>query len=189
MKQKTISDGICRDAASTSTKTAPVPIIIFGAALKKDGSPTPALRDRVKAALAFGRHHKNVLYIPTGNVPQKGVTEAEVMACLLLKEGVSATEIVVEKTATDTFDSIVACTKILKKQSLSNTRIALATSPYHMPRCTLLMRLAGWKVHQVPFPYKNLTRTNLFHKILIIGHEILASGWDALLVLAWRIVR
>lgn len=165
------------------------PIIIFGAALKNDGAPTPALQDRVRAALAFGKQYKNVLYIPTGNVPQNGVTEADVMTGLLLKGGVSAEHIIAEQTATDTFDSVVACTKILQKQGIGEQSVALATSPYHMPRCMLLMRLAGWRVQQIPFPYKNLPQTTLFHKTLIIAHEVLATGWDALLVLGWRIVR
>ncbi|GAN63873.1 hypothetical protein AA0313_2174 [Acetobacter indonesiensis NRIC 0313] len=166
-----------------------VPIIIFGAALRPDGSPSPALVNRVNAALSFGQNSPNALYIPTGAVPQAGRTEADVMSELLKNAGISDGQIIAEQTATDTFDSIVACSKILQKQNIKNQSIMLATSPYHMPRCLLLMKIAGWETKAIPFPYASLQGKTAFQKFYILTHEALACAWDALLVLLWRIVR
>ncbi|MCX2560369.1 YdcF family protein [Acetobacter farinalis] len=170
-------------------ESAVTPIIIFGAALRADGSPSPALQHRVQAAVQFGAHQTNPLYLVTGGVPRAGHTEAAVMHRLLTDAGVAPEKILVEPAATDTFDSILYCTKILQEQSLEECTLALATSTYHMPRCLLLMRLAGWRVRAVPFPFPLMGRESLFRTLVRIGHEILASAWDAFLVLRWRIVR
>lgn len=165
------------------------PIVIFGAALRPDGSPSPALRHRVQAALRFGANQTAPLYLVTGGVPRNGVTEATVMRRLLAGAGVSTADILEDHAATDTFDSVVNCTKILEKQGFGGQPLALATSRYHLPRCLLLMRLAGWRVQAVPFPFPITGRESLLRTGLRIGHESLASLWDALLVTCWRIVR
>nr|WP_298794887.1 YdcF family protein [uncultured Acetobacter sp.] len=166
-----------------------MPIIIFGAALRADGTPSPALQHRVQAAVLFGKQQRAHLYLATGGVPQNGLTEAAVMRRLLLENGVSAEAILEDHVATDTFDSVINCTKILKEQGLEGHTLALTSSPYHLPRCLLLMRLAGWQVQAVPFPFPVSGQESWFLMALRIGHELVASIWDALLVLRWRIVR
>ena len=59
------------------------PIIIFGAAVRPDGSPSPALRRRVEAALRFGAGRADALYIPTGAKGRFGEAECAVMATQL----------------------------------------------------------------------------------------------------------
>ncbi|GBQ81060.1 hypothetical protein AA14337_1909 [Acetobacter malorum DSM 14337] len=176
-------------SASKTHGQAVTPILIFGAALRADGTPSPALQHRVLAAVQFGAKQNAPLYLVTGGVPRNGLTEASVMRRLLLEAGAPAEAILEDHAATDTFDSVVNCTKILKKQCLEGQTLALATSTYHMPRCLLLMRLAGWSVQAVPFPFPVTGRKNIFRTGLRIGHEVLASLWDAFLVLCWRIVR
>lgn len=167
-----------------------LPVIIFGAALNPDGNPSVALLNRVHSALVFGAAHGPVVYIPTGGVPQNGQTEAAVMASCLLKAGVAPDTILPEPTAGDTFDSAIACTRLLRQAEYSTAQpIAVVSSPLHLPRCVLLMRLAGWKVQAVPFLRAQPHVPNMRKKLLRIAHECLALPWDALLVLGWRIVR
>ncbi|GBR51427.1 hypothetical protein CSR02_11760 [Acetobacter pomorum] len=167
-----------------------LPVIIFGAALNSDGSPSAALLNRVHSALVFGTTHNSVLYIPTGGVPQNGKTEADVMVSCLLEAGIAPEHILAEPTAGDTFDSAVACTHLLRQAGYSTpSPIAVVSSPLHVPRCVLLMRLMGWKVQTVPFLRAQPHAPNMRKKLLRIAHECLALPWDALLVLGWRIVR
>lgn len=165
------------------------PLIIFGAALRPDGTPTPALLDRVHSALAYGATRQTT-YIVTGGVPRNGLTEAAVMAERLARAGVPERQIVREDSATDTFESIVACSHILVRSGVSRRApIAMITSPYHTPRCLLLLRLAGWRAHAVPFAPMRYRAMPLRTKLRHFAHETLAIAWDALLVLVWRIVR
>ena len=118
-------------------------IIILGAAVRADGSPSRALRDRVEAALAWGQAQAKLpLYVPTGGIGRHGPAEAEVMARLLMNAGVLAADILAEPTGTDTLSSAIACIRLLRAAGHAGP-VRLATHRYHLPRCLLLFWLGG----------------------------------------------
>lgn len=125
------------------------PIIIFGAAVRPDGSPSPALRRRVEAAFRFGAGHPDALYMPTGAKGRFGEAECLVMATQLRELGVPGRAILEEPTGTDTFSSVLACRALLRGLGATGPVYA-ATSRYHLPRCVLLLRLAGVPARPVP---------------------------------------
>ncbi len=121
-------------------------IVIFGAAVREDGTPSGALRDRVGAAVRFGsRVLPRPIYIVTGSKGRYGPPEAEVMADLLLSRGVDPDFIVLEPTGTNTLRSVVAVARLLKG---ADGPVYAATSAYHMPRCVLLLGIAGLDAHR-----------------------------------------
>ena len=120
---------------------APV-IVIFGAAVRPDGTPSHTLRRRVEAAAACGVRRGAPLYVPTGGVGRFGPSEASVMAGLLEALGVARTRILLEETGTSTLSSVRAVRRLLRAHCLEG-RVYAATSFYHLPRCLLLLRLAG----------------------------------------------
>ena len=124
-------------------------IVIFGAAVRPDGSPSTALRQRVEAAFACGRLMPGTLYVPTGGVGLHGPAEAEVMARLLRACGVDAAAILCEPTGTDTVSSVRAVRRLLRGR---RAPVYAATSAYHLPRCLLLLRLAGLPARPCPTP-------------------------------------
>lgn len=126
-------------------------IVIFGAAVRPDGTPSPTLRRRVEAAARFGAAFPDTLYIPTGAKGRFGPPEASVMAQLLQELGVPSARIITEPTGTDTLSSVVAVSRLLRARDLDGT-IYVATSAYHMPRCRLLMRLTGHPARACPPP-------------------------------------
>ncbi|HYF07480.1 MAG TPA: YdcF family protein [Acetobacteraceae bacterium] len=124
-------------------------IIIFGAAVRPDGAPSTALRRRVEAAARFGEGLADTpFYIPTGAVGRHGPAEAEVMAALLRALGVPAERIIEERTGTDTLSSVRACAAILRARGHRGPVVA-ASHAYHLPRCRLLLRMAGWPARGV----------------------------------------
>ncbi len=130
--------------------------MIFGAAVRPDGSPSPTLRLRVEAAAAFGGQHNPSHYIPTGAKGRYGPSEARVMADLLQDFGVPQERITLEETATNTLRSALAAARLLRQLSQSrNGKIYAASSLYHLPRCCLLLRLAGCPARPVPPPQAN----------------------------------
>src|SRR5271166_5453745 len=62
-------------------------IIIFGAAVRPDGTPSPTLCHRVAAAARFGARFAHPLFIPTGAKGRYGDAEATVMARHLIAAG------------------------------------------------------------------------------------------------------
>ncbi len=127
----------------------PGTIIIFGAAVRPDGTPSGALRDRVDAAIRFGRTRPGVLYMPTGGQGRFGAPEAAVMTDLLRVQGIDRIE--PEPTATNTIGSVRACARLLAGRP---GPVFAATSGYHLPRCVLLLRLAGLDAHACPPPIR-----------------------------------
>jgi vancomycin permeability regulator SanA len=128
--------------------TAPVTIVVFGAAVGPGGVPSNTLRRRVEAAAAFGACHVAPRFVVTGAVGRHGPSEASVMADLLAGFGVPAERIVLEETGHDTLSSVRACAGLLR----GGGPVHVATSAYHLPRCVLLLRIAGVAARACPPP-------------------------------------
>ncbi len=122
-------------------------IIIFGAAVRADGQPSGALLDRVRAAYRLGERLPSAVYMPTGGVGRYGPAEADVMAALLRDRGVAADRIRTEPTGTNTLSSVRACAALLRGHA---GLVYAASSAYHLPRCVLLLRLAGLRARACP---------------------------------------
>ncbi len=125
----------------------PGTIVIFGAAVLPGGTPSPTMQARVRAAFNCGGTAAH--YMPTGAVGRHGPSEASVMAAMLRALGVPASHIQLEETATDTLSSAVACARLLAD---SPRPVRLASSAYHLPRCVMLMRMAGVRASHCPPP-------------------------------------
>jgi uncharacterized SAM-binding protein YcdF (DUF218 family) len=158
-------------------------IVIFGAAVRADGSPSSALRHRVEAAVACGQALRNVLYVPTGGVGRYGPAEAEVMARLLREQGVAERAILREPTGRDTLSSVRAVARLLRGR---RAPVYVATSAYHMPRCVMLLRMAGLPARACPSPPAPAARS-LRRRWYWRLREVLALPLDALLLLALRL--
>jgi uncharacterized SAM-binding protein YcdF (DUF218 family) len=124
-------------------------IIIFGAAVRPDGSASPTLRRRVEAAARFGARLEAPLYIPTGAKGRFGAAESTVMAALLREFGVPPGQILQEPSGTDTLSSALACVALLRRRGHAGPVFA-ATSRFHLPRCLLILQLSGVPARPVP---------------------------------------
>ncbi len=178
------------DTASKRAASSLVPdvaIVIFGAAVRPDGAPSATLRRRVEAAAAFGLRHPGALYVPTGGVGHHGPSEASVMAGLLADFGVPPERILLDETGTDTMSSVIAVRRLLiVRLDARRCPIYAATSAYHLPRCVLLMRLAGLPARPCPppaFPAARRWRTRWFWRL----RECAAIPWDVAIMLVRRL--
>ncbi|WP_135467164.1 YdcF family protein [Crenalkalicoccus roseus] len=162
----------------------PAAIIIFGAAVRPSGLPSGALRRRVEAALAFGEALPGTLYVPTGARGRFGEAESAVMAALLITRGVPRSRILEEPTGTDTLSSAIACARLLRARGHRGPVLA-ASSAYHLPRCLLLLRLAGLKARPVP-PPRGPAAAGWRQRWWWRLREVPALPYDALLMLWHR---
>lgn len=126
------------------------PILIFGAALKFDGTPHRVLVARVDAAINYGKFCHSPLYIVTGGNPKQGITEAEVMKQLLLQKGVLESQIVCEDQAVNTSQSVLLCCELLHKLGFFKQQpIVVVSNAYHLSRCCWLMYISGLRTYRV----------------------------------------
>jgi uncharacterized SAM-binding protein YcdF (DUF218 family) len=158
-------------------------IVIFGAAVRPDGSPSPTLRCRVEAAARFGHRFARPLFIPTGAKGRYGDAEAIVMARLLRGAGYPEAAIRTEETGTDTLSSLRAVRTMLPV----GAPVYAATSAYHLPRCLLILRLAGVKARRCPPPPVPAS-TSLWMRWYWRLREAPALPYDATLVLWLRLI-
>ena len=162
-------------------------IVIFGAAVKPGGQPSSALKRRVEAALAFGKIHPHALYVPTGGLGTHPPAEAEIMASLLRDADIEQHRILPETTGTDTVSSIRQVHRLLRAAGHTGPVFA-ATSAYHLPRCVLLLRLAGLPARACP-PPPGPAATHWRKRWYWRLREIPAIPWDAALILGLRALR
>jgi len=158
------------------------PIILFGAAVRADGQPSTALRRRIEVAAAYGATLPDPLYVPTGGIGRHGPAESAVMAEGLIARGVSPDRILQEPTGRNTLRSVLACTALLRARGHKGPVVA-ASSAYHLPRCMMLLRLAGWKVRACP-PHKGSASDRFGRRWYWRLREFAALPVDAV-VLIW----
>lgn len=116
--------------------------VIFGAAVRPDGSPSGTLRRRVEGAYGLAIGNPRAKFLPTGGQGKFGPAEALVMRDLLVYLGVKAEQIIPEDQAGDTLTSVQNCAAILRRRGDVRS-VTVCSSPYHNPRCQILLRLLG----------------------------------------------
>jgi uncharacterized SAM-binding protein YcdF (DUF218 family) len=159
-------------------------LVIFGAAVRPDGSPSGTLERRIAGAVAAGRTLADARYMPTGGRGASGHVEADVMRDMLIAAGVAPDAIVCERDARDTLDSARNCDAMLRAAG-DAAAVIPCTSRYHRPRCALLFRLLGWTVKTVPMPGD--AGILPWQKLLwYYVKELIALPYDVLLLLIGR---
>ncbi len=160
-------------------------IVIFGAAVRPDGTPSSTLHHRVAAAAQFGARFARPLFIPTGAKGRHGDAEATVMARQLIDSGYPETAILTEETGTDTLSSVRAVARMIRAIDPA-APVYACTSAYHLPRCIVLLRLAGIRARACPPPaVPAATRRSLRWYWRL--RETPALPYDALLMLWLRL--
>lgn len=99
------------------------------------------------------------------------------MAALLIGRGVPPADILLEETGTDTLSSVRAVVALLRAHQLTAPVFA-ATSGYHLPRCLLLLRIAGVAARACPPPP---AQTDLWQRWYWRLREAPAIPYDAML--------
>jgi len=155
--------------------------VIFGAAVRPGGGPSGTLKRRVNGAWRVGGADDATRYLPTGAVGKHGPSEASVMRDLLVSRGVAVEQIVLEESGTDTLSSVVECAKILESRS-DVASVTVCTSSYHVPRCRLLLRLAGVRSRGVKAG-GDRSALGLRTWFYYVARELVATPWDATLLL------
>lgn len=165
-------------------KRVPV-IVIFGAAVRPDGLPSGTLRRRVMAAAALAARFPEAIFLPTGAIGRHGASEASVIADLLRQDDRPGRSYLLEETGTDTLSSVRAVRTLLRRNALAGPVYA-ATSAYHLPRCLLLLWLAGIPAKACPPPDAPAaaSRGRRWYWRL---REIPAIPYDAVLMMALRL--
>lgn len=157
------------------------PIVIFGAAVRADGRPSPALARRI----GYGLHASRKTTAPilcSGAAGRHGPSEAAVMAAELRREGVPAGRIVLDEDSRDTLQSVLVAARFVKARGLSHCIVC--SDGYHLPRIRLLLGALG--VATAPGPVVRGPAGGRRYWLRMVVREALAIPYDLAIVLARR---
>ena len=116
-------------------------IIVLGAQVKPDGTPSVALERRLTAALeAYGEDPQLIIVCGAqgGNEPR---AEGDVMRDWLLKKSVPPEHVIAETASFNTRENLSYAKAIMEENGLSHALVV--TSDYHVPRALALCRQVG----------------------------------------------
>jgi uncharacterized SAM-binding protein YcdF (DUF218 family) len=163
-------------------------IVIFGAAVRADGSASGSLRRRCENAVHHGgAGPAGAFYLPSGGVGRHGPAEALVMRDILLELDVAPRRILLECEARDTLESVRLCTRILQRRG-DVGQVQVSTSSYHRLRCALLFRLAGFDSSALPAA-SDRPHLGWGKWLRYVIKELMATPWDAAVLLLHRFRR
>ncbi len=128
-------------------------MIILGCGIRKDGTPTPLLRGRINAALEFSRRQqkengKEMIFVASGGQgSDESTSEANSIRQYLVEQGIPKSRIILDERSTSTFENMQFSKKKIEEHApiTKETRIAFATTNYHVFRSGLFARRVGMR--------------------------------------------
>ena len=158
-------------------------IVIFGAAVRPDGRPSPTLARRIGYGLDAAALWPDAPILCSGAAGRAGPSEASVMARILAARGVAQARLVLDEASRDTLQSVVAAARFARARGAA--RCVICSDRYHQPRIRLLLGALGVRTAPGPLapgrggaPLRHWTRMRL--------REGVAIPYDLALVLAKR---
>ena len=153
-------------------------IIVFGAALSKDGTPYKALTRRAAHGARSWKDGRAPAIICTGGVgPHVRVPRSEADGCreVLMREGVPSEAILLDETSRNTDENVRQARDIMARRGWR--RAVLVTDSYHAWRASRIARRAGIEVVSSPVPAAAVASPAFY--VVSVLREVLAIQWDA----------
>jgi uncharacterized SAM-binding protein YcdF (DUF218 family) len=116
-------------------------VVVLGALVEHDGTPSATVQRRVERAVALFHGGSGDFLVPTGGVRGGRPAEAEVMAVLAAGMGVPGHKILIESRARNTRENARYSLDLLG--SLNVGRVIVVSDAWHLPRALMLFRRAA----------------------------------------------
>jgi SanA protein len=118
--------------------------LVFGAGLRRDGTPTAVLNDRVRAAVDLYLKGKIKKLLLSGSGVFQGYDEPGAMNELALSLGVDQNDIVIDRGGNRTFDSCLRAQHLI-----GDAPVLLVTQNFHLPRAMAICDALGLRSYGV----------------------------------------
>lgn len=116
-------------------------IIVLGAQVKEDGTPSVALERRLTAALESYEQNRKTIIVCGARGTNEPRAEGDVMREWLLARGVQESDVVAETGSFNTRENLRNAKAIMDERGLSQALVV--TSDYHVARALMLCRQEG----------------------------------------------
>ena len=127
-------------------------IVVLGAAVGRDGSPSAVLAARLDHGIALHQREIAPLLVLTGGFGEGArVSESEAGRRYAIAKGVPEQDIAIEEISRTTMQNLAEAARIVKARG--GARIALVSDPYHLYRAEQMALDLGLAVATTPTPY------------------------------------
>jgi SanA protein len=168
----------------TDAPSAPVALVL-GAGLWADGSPTPALRDRVATAVDLYKAGKVKKLLMTGDNRRVDYNEPAAMQTIALQLGVPSADIVLDYAGRRTYDSCYRAKEIFEVK-----QVIIVTQRFHLDRSIFLCDAMGvpavgvvadrrvyqtlpwWELREVLATAAAWWDVNIGHPVPVLGEKL-----------------
>jgi len=118
-------------------------LVVLGAAVWADETPSPSLRRRALHAVALYRQGVAPRIIGSGGLGRFPPTEAEMIRRICVANGVPEADILLEDASHSTLENVLFSARILRQMNAS--RVVVVSDKYHLARATLCFRFLGFE--------------------------------------------
>lgn len=134
-------------------ESAPVAdaVMVLGALVYSDGTPSPVLEDRLLYALALYQKGKAKKIVVSGDHGTKQYDEVNAMKDYLMQKGVPREDIFMDHAGFDTYDSMYRAKSVFKVKTL-----LISTQQFHISRSVYIARRLGIQAYGYPCPDKEI---------------------------------
>lgn len=144
-------------------------VMILGAAILKNGNPSPVLEERISQAEKIYNSHIVTKILITGNsINPKTYDETNAMKIALLKDGIPKKDIIVDPLGVDTYASIYRAKNTYKISSM-----IIASQSFHLPRALFIAKSLGVNAYGIEVDKDTPQMRNYFHEIIAVPKAIL----------------
>ena len=163
--------------------SAPPLIVIFGAAVRPDGRPSPALLRRIAYGRAAAVLYPEAPILCSGGAVRGGPSEASLIAEALAAGGTAGERLILDEASLDTLQNVEATVRQVTEGG--HPYVVVCSDGYHLPRIRLMLALHRVASVAGPVP-RGPAGASVAHWIAMSLREVLAIPHTVARLLARR---
>lgn len=140
---KSSTEDMIISAEESLTKDADC-ILVLGAGVRRDGSPSPMLEDRILTGMDLYNKGVSDRLIMSGDHSTKGYDEVNTMKRYAVERGIPSEHVFMDHAGISTYDSIYRAKEIFQAD-----KIIIVTQQYHLYRAIYTARALGIEAYGV----------------------------------------
>lgn len=141
------------------------PVLILGAGIYPDQTPSNILAKRLNEALSIYRRLPNLPLIASGDHMEDNYNEVRVMKNYLVQQGVPSQQVYLDHAGYSTYESLYRLKHVLHQQ-----KAVIVTQGYHLPRALMIARSLG--IDAVGVPAGETSSTRLKREVREVGARL-----------------
>lgn len=120
-------------------------ILVLGAGIQPDGSPSPILRDRLTVGVALYDGGASARLLMSGDHGREDHDEVNAMKAFAIENGVPSNAVFMDHAGFSTYDSMVRARDVFQVKT-----VVIVTQKYHLSRAVYIARSLGMDACGVP---------------------------------------